>query len=67
MGGRSFVLVTGFTVFVMSLASGLLFRAEFEPDHWLQALQVCAWIIGSLIGKRVAEEIGSAFGKNGKP
>jgi hypothetical protein len=66
MGGRSFVLVVGFSFLVMSLASGLLFRAEFEPDHWLAALTTCKWVVLGLISKRVAEEIGEAFGRNGK-
>ena len=63
MGGRSFVIVSVFSMFVMCLATGLLFRAEFEPQHWLEALKWCAIVIGALLGKRIAEEVGESFGK----
>ncbi len=67
LGGRSFLIVAGFSVIAMVAATGLLFRAEFEPDHWLTALKVSAGLIGALIAKRAVEEAGAAFGRNGKP
>lgn len=67
LGGRSFLIVAGFSGVAMTAATGLLFRAEFEPSHWIQALGICAGLVGALIGKRVAEELAGAFGKNGRP
>lgn len=67
LGGRSFLLVTGFAVIAMAAATGLLFRAEFEPDHWLAALKIAAGLVGAHIAKRAVEEVGAAFGRNGKP
>jgi cytochrome c biogenesis protein CcdA len=67
LGGRSFLLVAGFSFVAMGAATGLLFRAEFEPDHWLKALDVCGLLVAALLGKRAVEEVGAAFGKNGKP
>jgi len=64
MGGRTFLLVTVFSVTVVGLATLLIFKqGEFQPEHWLDALKWCVTLISVLLGKRVAEEIGSSFGK----
>ena len=65
MGGRSWLLATGFVMSSMFIATGLLFRAEFTPDHWLTTIKWCVAAIGLVVGKRVVEEFGDSFGKNG--
>jgi hypothetical protein len=62
MGGRSWLLVTAFVLLIMGLATYLVSNCDqFQPEHWLGALTQCKWIIAALIGKRVAEEVGSAI------
>ena len=63
MGGRSWLLVVAFVFCAMFIATGLLFRQEFTPDHWLMTLKWCVVAIGAVVGKRVVEGIGEAFGK----
>jgi hypothetical protein len=65
MGGRTWVLAVGFSVIAMTAATSLIFRAEFEPSHWLTALKICAMLCGAVVGKRATEEFSKAFGKNG--
>jgi hypothetical protein len=67
LGGRSFLVVVGFCLVAMGAATGLVFREEFNPEHWISTLKICASIVAALLGKRAVEEIGGAFGKNGKP
>ena len=66
MGGRSWLLVTCF-VFLSLAVSTFLFHYEetFTPEHWLSTLKWCVYAIALIVGKRVAEEVGAAFGKNG--
>lgn len=65
MGGRTWILAVGFSIVGMAAATGLIFRAEFHPEHWLTALKTCAGLCGVVVGKRAVEEVGKAFGKNG--
>ena len=67
MGGRTWVLVVLFCVSAMSTATGLMFRSEFDSEHWLKALEICAWLSAAWLGKRGLEEIGQGIAtrKNG--
>ena len=65
LGGRTFLVVVGFSLVAMLAATGLVFREEFTPEHWISALKICATLAGGWIAKRGIEEIGAAFGKNG--
>ena len=65
MGGRTWLLAVGFSVVAMTTATALIFRAEFDPSHWLSALKTCGILCGAVMGKRAIEESSKAFGKNG--
>lgn len=65
LGGRSFLVVVGFALVAMIAATGLVFREEFTPEHWISTLKICATLAGGWIAKRGVEEIGASFGKNG--
>lgn len=66
LGGRSFLTVAGFAFFAMSIATGLQWLEGFTADHWISALKICAALITGWIAKRAVEEVGAAFGRNGK-
>jgi hypothetical protein len=67
-GGRSWLLVVVFVMLCLGTATYLeAARPEFTPDHWLKAIQWCVYAIALVVGKRVVEEVGAAFGKNGGP
>ena len=66
MGGRSWLLVTCFTFVSFAVATWLYhYEKTFTPEHWLEAMKWCVYAIALIVGKRVAEEVGAAFGKNG--
>lgn len=67
IGGRTWIFVCAFNVLAMSFATGLMFRAEFDSDHWLKALEICAWLAAAWLGKRGLEEIGEGIAARKTP
>jgi hypothetical protein len=65
LGGRTFLTVNGFSIVALVSATLFLFTVDsFTPEHWLDALETCALLVGGWIAKRGVEEI--AAGIKGK-
>ena len=65
MGGRTWLSGIGFSVVAMSAATVLVFKASesFTGGQWVQALGICAGLLGANVIKRAVEE--NASRKNG--
>lgn len=48
-------LGTIFSVSAMTTASAFVWFKVFTPDHWLNALTICAGLIGGVIAKRLVD------------